>query len=243
MIRNRPLKSKSFKDLILKESDRYIIINKPPYISSLDDRSSEQNILSLARMYCGEAKLCHRLDKETSGLLVVAKTDQFYKYFSQLLEQRDVTKLYHAVIQSVKPFEEFEIDTPLHTTSNKSRVDFTQGKPSVTLVSTLDIYKQHSLVACMPFTGRMHQIRVHLSSIGVPICGDHKYLGKDIYLSHIKRKYRIGKGKEEHPLMRRMALHAAGISFRDDQEDHVQLTAPYPKDFEVLLKQLEKNRG
>ncbi len=237
-----PLKNRSLNDLILHEGSDYVVINKPPFVSTLADRSNPHNILDLARILFPNAKVCHRLDKHTSGILIIAKEEAGYKYFSGLFEEREVTKLYHAVVPGKHNYNELEVDKPIYTTSNKSRIDFHGGKPSLTLLSTLEIYKQHTLLACMPFTGRMHQIRVHLADMDIPIVGDHKYGGKDIFLSQLKRNYSLGRGKEEKPMIQRLALHAAGISFPDQDGETVKIKAPYPKDFSVLLNQLEKNR-
>ncbi|MFY0689568.1 MAG: RluA family pseudouridine synthase [Cyclobacteriaceae bacterium] len=231
-----------FEDLILYEDDTFIIVNKPPFLATLEDRSANSNLLHMAREYHTDAQVCHRLDKETSGLLVIAKTNDTYKYFSKLLANREVTKVYHALVDGRHEIDEQEIDTPLYSSSNKTRVDYAQGKPSITLISTLEIYKQHTLLACMPFTGRMHQIRVHLASKGLPICGDEMYGGLPIYLSHFKRKFKIAKFEEEQPIMRRMSLHASGLHFPKENGEILKITAPYPKDFHVTIRQLEKNR-
>ncbi len=230
-----------FHDLILNESEDFIIINKPPGISTLDDRSSEINVLKLAREYQPESRVCHRLDKDTSGILVIAKSADFYKYFSMLLENREVVKLYHAVVEGSHELQEVEIDLPIYAASGKSRIDRRRGKPSVTLVSTIEKFRDYTILACMPFTGRTHQIRLHLSESGMPIVGDELYGGKDIYLSGIKRNFTIGKNKVETPLIGRFALHSAMISFTSPGQEQIKISAPYYKDFRVLLKQLEKN--
>ena len=235
-----PLKGKNFGDLILYEDKDLIVINKPPFVATLEDRNETTNILALARDYVPEAKVCHRLDKETSGLLVIARHLEAYKYFSKLLEQREVHKLYHAIVTGRHEIEEDELDFPIYTTSSRSRIDFQQGKPSVTLVKTIHIYKSHTLLACMPFTGRMHQIRAHLSHHDAPIVGDPSYGGSDIYLSEHKRNFNIGKFEEERPMIDRVALHAHAIAFRNMEGEIIEAQAPYPKDFGVLVKQLTK---
>lgn len=237
-----PFKKKKFSDFIIHEDDDFIIINKPPHVSTLSDRNDSFNILELARGYFNDVKVCHRLDKETSGALVLAKSDVVYKYFSGLLEHRLVHKLYHAIVSGRQDIEEQEINAPIYTSSSKSRVDFHQGKPSNTLITTKAIYKSHSLLACMPVTGRMHQIRVHLAQIGLPIIGDRIYGGSDIYLSEIKKNYKYGKFAEERPLLPRLALHAEGLRFPDREEKEISIQAPYPKDFAAATNQLEKNR-
>ncbi len=236
-----PLKGKQFTDLIVYEDPDFVVINKPPFVSTLEDRNDSQNILNLARQYVQEARVCHRLDKETSGLLVIAKHLDAYRYFSKLLEQRDVHKFYHAIVAGRHEIDEEEIDYPIYTTSSRSRVDTRQGKPSITLIKTLHIYKAHTLLACMPFTGRMHQIRVHLAHVGLPICGDGLYGGDPIYLSEIKRGYKTGKFVEERPLMPRMTLHAQRLIFEAPEGKKMQLEAPYPKDFAATLNQFAKN--
>ena len=228
--------------MIIHEDDRFIIINKPPFVATLEDRNDPVNILQLARVYHSNAKVCHRLDKETSGILVVAKDDDAYKYFARLLEHREVTKMYHAIVSGRHEIEEQELDKPIYSSSNRSRIDFQQGKPSVTLISTLEIFSHHTLMACMPFTGRLHQIRVHLADLGMPISGDELYGGKYIYLSQVKRNYHIGKDQEERPLMQRVSLHAAGISFEDMNGKSVSYKAPYPKDMQATITQLAKNK-
>jgi 23S rRNA pseudouridine955/2504/2580 synthase len=96
-------------------------------------------------------------------------------------------------------------------------------------------------VECEPITGRMHQIRVHLSALKAPIVFDTQYGGEELYLSSIKRKFNLKKDTEELPLIRRVALHAYSLTFRQPNEELLHVVAPYPKDFDVLVKQLEKN--
>ncbi len=236
----KSLKNLSLADLVVHEDQDYLIVNKPPFVSTLADRSSHLNMLDLARSHHEEAQVCHRLDKDTSGILVISKHNEAYKHFSAILTQREVQKLYHALIPGRHELDE-EVDIPLFTTSNRSRVDHMQGKQALTFIKTLHIYKAHTLVACMPFTGRMHQIRVHLAHLGVPICGDEMYGGKPIFLSEVKKNYKIGKYEEEQPLMKRMALHAEGITFINAKGAEIKVHAAHNKDFEVVLKQLKKN--
>jgi 23S rRNA pseudouridine955/2504/2580 synthase len=102
-------------------------------------------------------------------------------------------------------------------------------------------YSRHTLVKCRPKTGRTHQIRAHLAFLKAPITGDVLYGGKLFYLSSIKRNYKIGKFEEEHPLIKRLALHAFRVKFKILSGDYKEVTVPYPKDIRVLLYQLEKN--
>lgn len=234
------LRKIKFEDLIIKDLDDYTIINKPPFLSSLEDRNDPINILGLARSENAQYQICHRIDKETSGIIVLAKNPEAYKHFALQLENRQVKKVYHAVIKGKHQFENFEADEPLYTTSNRSRVDFKLGKPSLTLLSTLQLFKKHTLIKCFPVTGRMHQIRAHLAFHEAPIVSDLLYGGKNSYLSEIKRNYKFDNSGEETPMINRVALHAQAIAFKNLKESIVEINADYPKDFNVLLKQLNK---
>ena len=234
------LKNLRFDDLIIRDSANYILVNKPPFISGLADRHEVNNLLNLARETDENYQLCHRLDKETSGIIVFAKNPEAYKNFAMQLENRKVKKVYHAVIQRQHKFEDFEASEPLHTNSNKSRVDFKTGKPSLTIISTLETFKKHTLIECFPITGRMHQIRVHLSFHQSPIIHDPTYGGEPVFLSELKRNFNRKKWEEEKPMIKRMALHSFQIAFRDIDNGVIEAEAPYPKDFTVLIKLLRK---
>src|SRR5690606_7285907 len=93
------LKLPKFVDMIIYEDDNLIVINKPPFVASLDEREGgEINILRLAKKYHADAQVCHRLDKETSGILLIAKNPETYRSVSIAFERRRVDKIYHAVI-------------------------------------------------------------------------------------------------------------------------------------------------
>lgn len=231
-----------FKSLIIYEDDNYIVINKPPYVSTLDDRNNDVNILAMAKSYFAEAQVCHRIDKDTSGALAIAKNPDAYRSLSIQFENRKVNKLYHAVVDGIHKFEEELVDMPILSLSNGTvKIDYKKGKDASTYVNTLVAYKMHTLVACKPITGRMHQIRVHLSNQGAPIVGDNQYGGKPFFLSSVKKKYNLKKWTEELPLIKRFALHAYSIGFELPDGKNVEIHAPYPKDFNVLTKQLGKH--
>jgi 23S rRNA pseudouridine955/2504/2580 synthase len=120
------------------------------------------------------------------------------------------------------------------------RIDRRKGKIAETIFKTLKIYQKHTLVQCLPITGRMHQIRVHLQCLKAPIVCDPTYGGEYIYLSELKRKFNLKQGSEELPLIKRVALHAHGIRFNLLSGEEKTVVTPYPKDFEALIKQLDK---
>jgi 23S rRNA pseudouridine955/2504/2580 synthase len=115
-----------------------------------------------------------------------------------------------------------------------------EGKRAETWFQSLKYFKHYTLVECKPVTGRMHQIRIHLATQRASIAGDDMYKGQPVFLSKIKRKYHLGKDQEELPIMKRFALHAYEVTFKLLNGEDITVHAPYPKDFETLLKLLEK---
>jgi 23S rRNA pseudouridine955/2504/2580 synthase len=196
----------------------------------------------MARDYNPSAQVCHRLDKETSGILVISKNEAAYRHMAIQLQDRKVDKIYHAVVNGIHDFHDMVIEAPIQVLSNGIVKISPAGKFAQTLVDVLEPYKLHSLIRCKPVTGRMHQIRIHLSSINAPIVNDPTYHGKPVYLSELKRGYNLKKGTEELPLIKRSALHALKIRFLDENEQLIEVEAPYPKDFKVLVKQLSANQ-
>lgn len=235
------MKKIKFEDLILLENSDYLVINKPPFLSSLDDRHEAQNILDLAKTYWEDAQLCHRLDKETSGCLVIAKHADAYRHLAMQFENRQVEKNYHAVVEGIHDFQNVLVDRNLAANNKGIAKVSKEGKPAQTVVHTLKTFFAHSLLACSPITGRLHQIRVHLAYLKAPICGDSLYGGKPVYLSALKRRFNLKKDTEELPIMQRVSLHAFKIQFLGLDGKKIAIQAPYPKDLHVLVQQLEKN--
>jgi len=231
-----------FEDLVLYEDNDFLIINKPPFISTLNDRISNLNILSMAKKARNDkVQVAHRLDKETSGILTLAKNHESYKILSYQFEKRTVEKKYHALVSGIHNFHEISVNLPILNLSNGTVKISRKGKQATTIFNTVKSFDVHTLLECKPLTGRTHQIRIHLTSIKAPIIGDILYGGKSFYLSSIKKRYNLKKFTQEQPLIKRMALHANSICFKSLSGKSILAEAPYPKDFKVLLKQLEKN--
>lgn len=241
---NKAVKPKAkFKDMILFEDADFILVNKPPFLSTLDDRLGGPNLLAMARGYVDAAQVCHRLDKDTSGVLAIAKSPEAYRHLSMQFEHRQVGKVYHAVVDGVHEFQDELVDAPIAKSDDGiARVSRQDGKPAQTWFTTLKSYRYHSLIECRPVTGRMHQIRVHLALRNASITGDSQYGGTPFLLSRIKRDFKLKKGTEEEPFMKRMALHAFALQFDDLSGRRHIVEAPYPKDFQALIRQLDLNR-
>lgn len=231
----------SIPDILLFENEDFFVVNKPSHISTLNDRVDKTNLLALAKEFSEDAQACHRLDKDTSGVLTFAKNPDAYRHLSMQFEHREVTKIYHAVVDGIHRFENQLVDAPILKQDDGIVKLSRQGKEAQTYFTSLKSYRQHTLLECKPVTGRMHQIRIHLASLGASIAGDDQYGGKPVMLSQLKRKFNLKKYTEEQPLMKRMALHAFSLEFALLNGEKRIFEAPYPKDIQALVRQLELN--
>jgi RluA family pseudouridine synthase len=208
---------------ILYEDDALLLYNKPSGISC-----DAKGVLTHLSSYNNRLKLVHRLDKDTSGVLVLAKTDPVLKALEALFKERLVEKEYHAIVKGVVPFQTKTISNRLGKVSEFSGQTLygacgPSGLEAVTRFSLLKKGKSSSLVACFPETGRTHQIRVHLAELGFPILGDKLY-GKEV-------------GRSWMPS--RLLLHSHRIQFKHPfKREVVQVVAPLPAVFEEALKRL-----
>ena len=243
------MKKQFLDDIVLFENEHVLVINKPPGISTLEDRKDDINVLSKVKELIPQIKNCHRLDKYTSGALLFAKNPDTYRSISLQFQNREVKKVYHAVVHGQTEFAEYQVNVPI-IVKNTGIVHFDtrKGKESSTTFNTLKKYRTCSMVECRPLTGRKHQIRVHLKYCQHPIIGlvgafrgrrVSDYGGQQIFLSQLKRKFNKS-ASEERPLISRMALHAYSLGFKLPDGKSLNVEAPYPKDFTILLKQLEK---
>ena len=230
------------KDLIIYEDEDFFFVNKPPFLSTLADRQDKVNLLGLAKEYIADAQVCHRIDKDTSGVLAIAKNPEAYRHMSLQFEHRTVQKIYHAVADGIHSFNDTLVDEPiLKQDDGVVKISRKDGKPAQTYFTTLKSYRFHTLVECRPITGRMHQIRIHLKTLKASITGDDVYGGKPFFLSAVKKGFNLKKLTEEQPIMKRMALHAYALEFSDVAGNRKQVVAPYPKDIQALIRQLELN--
>lgn len=196
----------------------------------------------------GKLFAVHRIDKDTSGLIIYARNPEAQRNLSIQFENREVHKTYHALVYGHPLWEDLHVDLKLQPDGDarhRTIVSSRYGKPSVTDFKNLGACGPYSWIECYPKTGRTHQIRVHLASNGLSIVCDPLYSGnqKPVRLSEIKKKWN-GDEDEERPLLSRLALHAYKIELKHPKTGEViSFTATYPKDMEATRKQLAKIFG
>jgi len=234
---------------IIFENDQFVAVNKPAGMLSIPDRYDE----TLASLYKILEKryqkifTVHRLDRETSGIILFAKDEASHKYLSQLFENRNVEKFYLGIIRGSLQNKKGIIDEPImeHPTNRSVMVINKKGKASVTEYEVMEDYGLYSLIKFKIHTGRTHQIRVHMKYLGHPIVCDEIYGSvQPILLSSFKKKYKLSKHDEtERPILSRLALHSYQLKFTDTSGLPHDLKAELPKDIRALLKQLDKYKS
>lgn len=237
---------------VIFEDESLIAFDKPSGLLIAPDRwdKSKSNLMDMVheKMGHGVANV-HRIDADTSGLVLCAKTKPALDFLSGQFQSKTVAKVYEALTAGLPAQDEFSVDLVLKEDDAKPGrmcVVKKHGKASVTDFTVLARFPQpagrpaFAHLECRPQTGRTHQIRVHLAATGTPILNDPFYGNETrLLLSDLKRGY---KGRDdERPLIARLALHAAALTFTHPAtREKMTLTAPRPQDLEVALKYLTK---
>jgi len=231
---------------VIYEDEALLAFDKPSGLLVAPDRwdKTRENLMGLvhARLGVGVANV-HRLDADTSGVLLCTKTKSALDFVSGQFQSKTAAKVYHALVAGVPAEDSFTVDVPLTQDERRPglmKIVRKAGKPSATAFRVLERFRGFAWIECRPLTGRTHQIRVHLATNGFPILNDVFY-GNDtrLLLSRLKRGY---KGRdEERPLIARLALHASELTVIHPQtREPVTIKAPIPNEFEVALKYLRK---
>jgi RluA family pseudouridine synthase len=234
---------------ILYSDDSLLAIDKPAGLPTLPDGydPGAPHLKSLLSERFGELWIVHRLDRETSGLLLLARTQEAHRQLSLQFEARSVEKVYHALVVGAPVWTERQVDLPLRADAGRAHrtvVDYRQGAAAFTHLKVLERFRLFSLVEARPKTGRTHQVRAHLASQGCPVAVDTLYgSGECLYLSRIKPRYKPSRG-EERPLLGRLGLHALSLKIDHPLSgERLELLAPYAKDLETVLRNLRKFRS
>jgi 23S rRNA pseudouridine1911/1915/1917 synthase len=232
---------------ILHEDEHMLVINKPAGLLSIPDRYDAQkpNARHMLEKKYGKIWVVHRLDKNTSGLVCFALHEAAHKSLSAQFEDRTVEKQYWAIVYGRPPATEGTIEKPIapHPYIRGKMAINPKGKNATTHYRAIETFGHYALLECQIETGRTHQIRVHLESLGCPIAGDGLYGKSDtLFLSAIKQRgFKLSKGTSERALLNRQALHAIKLKLvHPFDEQAMSFEAPLPKDMSATLNQLRK---
>jgi len=236
---------------ILFENDQILLINKPTGISVTADRSGAADILQVLtkRLNPPEPlRLVHRLDKETSGILLIAKHKAAQSRYSRLFAKRQIQKLYLAIVKGPLPYQRGSIKDPIARSKRNPQAMHIHprlGKPAHTVWRQLADFGGLSLVSAQLITGRTHQIRIHFSHRGMPLAIDSIYgTTAPLMLSDFKYGYRPKPDRDEPPMIDRLTLHAYQLMIPvGPEEDETMQTfvAPLDKKFASVVKLLAKH--
>jgi len=232
---------------IVAENENWIAINKPSGLLSIPDREGKEvSLKTLLKEKYGDILTVHRLDRDTSGLIIFAKNEASHKHLSQQFEARQTKKIYQGLVIGSLSEPTGSIDFPIaeHPAKNGTMIVHRNGKTSLTDYEVLEDFGIYSFVQFRIHTGRTHQIRVHMKNMGHPIAVDPVYGdGKTILVSSLKNKFKLSKNEEEErPILGRLALHAYQLAFSDMNDNTVELEAELPKDMRATLQQLGKRK-
>lgn len=243
---------------VLWESDDAIAVAKPAGLATIPGRDEPQSVLQVVAAQIGlpatgtadpRVRVVHRLDKDTSGVLLFAKNTDAQRHLSHQFQNNAISKEYLALVNGRPGEREGEIVAALarHPTSARHMAIVSHGgRPARTAWKVEEFFRDYTLLRVFPKTGKTHQIRVHLESIGLPLAIDPLYLNAvpgrptGIYLSRFKRAYSPTHGEEERPLIDRLTLHAEKLSFLDRQGVTINIACPLPKDMKAVLNQLRR---
>ena len=205
-----------------------LVVNKPPGLLTLPDcyDPTAPHLRSILEPLYGRLWIVHRLDRETSGIIVLARSAAAHRALNDQFASHSITKVYHALVVGEPSWDEKMLDLPLRANvgrRHRTQVDLRRGKPATTHLQVLErLGGAFTLLQAIPQTGRTHQIRAHLAWEGIPILGDSLY------------------GEQgESPFLPRLGLHAYSLTFRHPLNgEECRFEASYPPDINATLHQL-----
>jgi RluA family pseudouridine synthase len=243
---------------VLFEDEHLLAIDKPQGLLTSPDRveASRPNLTSLLREALAAGKPwavernltylspAHRLEVEAGGVLLLAKSKSVLVALASLFGSEKPFKKFVALAWGCPPAQKFEVDAKLSPHPLKAglmRVDSRTGKKSMTHFEVLEQFSDWCLLSCQPLTDRLHQIRLHLKHAGFPVVGDDVYGGKQLWLSRLKRDFRLKPGREERPLISRAAVYLEEVTLPHPiTQETLTIKSEWPKDLRVALKYLRQ---
>lgn len=225
----------NLEDSLLWQDEALLVVDKPAGLATLPEGWDPHapHLKGLLEARFGPLWIVHRLDKETSGVLLLARSAEAHRALNGQFERREVNKVYHALVSGDPPWQEHAATMPLRVNVGRRRrtaVDPQRGKPAETLLHVLERFAGSVLIQAEPCTGRTHQIRAHLWALGHPILGD--------------RLYTLPATPVVPTLsLERLGLHACSLScFHPLSNEPLLLQAPYPPDFAAALQGLRQGK-
>ena len=227
------------QEIVLARSEAALVLNKPPGLATQGGTGTTRHVDRLLDAYVDDEdaprpRLVHRLDKDTSGALLIARTPGSAAFFSKRFSGRSAKKVYWALVVGVPDIREGMIEAPLAkqpgTGGEKMHIDYEEGQPAKTRYRVVEqAGKKAAWLELEPLTGRTHQLRVHCAGIGHPIVGDGKYGGPEAFLTGT--------------ISRKMHLHARRLIIDSPDGDKIDATAPLPEHFAGSMEQLGFDEG
>jgi tRNA pseudouridine32 synthase/23S rRNA pseudouridine746 synthase len=238
-------------DMVLWFDKSLLVVNKPAGLLTLPGGyQPEPHLKQILEPEFGRLWIVHRLDRETSGVLVLARTADAHRALNTQFQEHATTKAYHALVMGEPEWAQCTVDMPLkpngdrrHRTIVCKGDRINEGKPALTECHVLERYRlphigdRYALIEASPRTGRTHQIRAHLAYLGLPIVADK------LYTRRLIRRHQHAGASEERLLIARTALHALSLTIEHPiTQEPMLFEALYPEDFAGTLRQLRKQK-
>jgi 23S rRNA pseudouridine955/2504/2580 synthase/23S rRNA pseudouridine1911/1915/1917 synthase len=257
--RRRPPRRATTALDVLAQTDDWVCVAKPAGLATIPGRGETDSVLERLAAQLGlpdsgaadpRLRVVHRLDKDTSGVLLFAKNADAQRHLSHQFQNNTVAKEYLALVVGTPPADDGEVDAALgHHPTDPKRMAVVKhgGRPARTAWKVEQRFRGFTLLRVFPKTGKTHQIRVHLKHAGLPLAVDSLYNppppGKPagLFLSTFKRGYHLKPGREESPLIDRLTLHAEVLTFSAPNGNGVRTECPLPKDFRAAINQLRNH--
>ena len=234
------------KPEVIFEDDDMIVVSKPSGLTVIPDRihPDRPTAQSILQRDYGKLFVVHRIDRGTSGVLCFARNEAAHRNLSLQFQNHTVKKVYRAIVKGRLKQKEGMVDAPIaeNTVRPGTMLIHKRGKDALTMYAVEEEFKHASLVKVEIKTGRTHQIRVHMASLGNPLLVDEVYAkAPAFFFSSIKRNYKQ-TDEEERPTIARLTLHAAALTLLHPVTgQEVTFESKLPKDMETVLKLLRRN--
>jgi RluA family pseudouridine synthase len=228
---------------VIFQDDSLLVVNKPSGLATLPDgyNPTLPHIKSVLEEQYGPLWMVHRLDKDTSGVLVLARSASAHRSLNSQFEHRQVSKVYHALVDGTPDWQQRTVSLPLLANGDRQHrtvVDLHTGKSAVTHLTIIERFGKCCLLQAVPETGRTHQIRAHLAALGLYIIGDKLYTRR----ADQQEKDNVSQIDPSVGSGVTMALHAQSIELSHPLSgQRLKFTAPYPPELAALLERMRKS--